>query len=149
MARAVVSAAALSFFLHRGACQAPSPPPIYAFNYSNTLSDGAVLQRNVSAALFGFGPVFARFSVSLAANATGTPLSTVAGIIGSDGTWRVQLPPQGAGGPFVISGALQPGYWTPPNATQTWVLQNVLFGDVIVCGGQVSCAWGRNQGRRR
>jgi hypothetical protein len=35
-----------------------------------------------------------------------------------------------------MSGALQPGYWTPPNATQTWVLQNVLFGDVILCGGQ-------------
>jgi hypothetical protein len=118
---------------------APPPPPTLAFNVSNTLSDHAVLQRGVPAAIFGFGPVFAHFTITFTANSTN---GTVRGIIGSDGTWRVQLPAQPAGGPFVLVGTLTPGYWTPANASLSWELRDILFGDVIICGGQSNMAYG-------
>jgi len=118
--------------------EAPPPPPLFPFTTSNTLSDSAVLQRNVSAAVFGFGPVFARFSVALYnASSPAAAQSTTTGIVGSDGAWRVRLPPQPAGGPFVLVGKLLPGYWTPANATAAnWTLRDIWFGDVVVCGGQ-------------
>ena len=119
---------------------APPPPPTLVFNYSNTLSDHAVLQRGVPAAVFGFGPVFAHFTISFTANAT--TAGTVRGIIGSDGTWRVQLPPQPAGGPWVLTGSLTPGYWTPVTASLSWELHDIYFGDVIICGGQSNMAYG-------
>jgi len=131
---ALLCGVALTFVAAQG--PAPSPPPLLLFNFSNTLSDHAVLQRDTPASLFGFGPVFAHFTVTLL-NASG---GAVSGIIGSDGTWRVQLPPQPAGGPFTIIANLTPGYWTPQAAS--WALHDILFGDIIVCGGQSNMAFG-------
>lgn len=96
-----------------------------------------MLQRGVPASLWGYGPVFAHFTVTLV-NVSG---GTVNGIVGSDGTWRVQLPPQPMGGPYTIIGNLTPGYWAPKNGTLSWALLDILFGDVIVCGGQSNMAF--------
>ena len=122
---------------------APPPPPIFAFNFSNTLSDHAVIQRGVAASVFGFGPVFAHFTVSLlSAASNGTALATVRGIVSSDGSWRLQLPQQPAGGPFTIVGNLSASIWVPPNASMSWALFDIYFGDVFVCGGQSNMAYG-------
>jgi hypothetical protein len=129
----------LALALSQGPSPSPPPPLTLAFNYSNTLSDHAVLQRAVPASVFGFGPVFAGFTVTIV---NGTGGGTINGIIGSDGTWRVQLPPQPASGPFLIWGNLTPGYWVPANATLSWVLHDIWFGDVIICGGQSNMAFG-------
>ena len=119
----------------------PSPPPVFQFNYSNTLSDSAVLQRNVNASIFGFGPVFSHFTISLVS--TNVTTDIVQGIISSDGTWRVTLPMQTAGGPFQIIGNLTPGMWVPSNnMTMSWVLNDIYFGDVIICAGQSNMEFG-------
>jgi hypothetical protein len=129
-------------FLESSSCQAPPfPPPILSFNYSNTLSDSAVLQRNVNASIFGFGPIFAHFSISLINN-NNTVTSITQGIIGSDATWRVTLPKQSASGPWIILGNLTPGMWVPSNSTMGWILNDIYFGDVFICGGQSNMAFG-------
>ena len=115
----------------QGPPDAPTPPPTLSFNFSNTLSDHAVLRRQ-GASVFGFGPVFAHFTVTLA---DATVQAVVQGIVASDGTWRVSLPPQPAGGPYVVFGNLSSSDpWVPANSTLSWVLNDILFGDVFVCG---------------
>ena len=133
----------VAVFIATCAAQAPPPPPpVLQFNYSNTLSDSAVLQRNVNASLFGYGPIFAHFTITLVGNASSIPLVVQYGIISSDGSWRVTLPKQTAGGPYQIIGNLTQGMWVPVNSTMSFVLNDIYFGDVIVCGGQSNMAYG-------
>lgn len=122
----------------QGFLKAPPPPPLLPFNYSNTLSSHACLQRAPQAAtVFGYGPVFATFTVTLlTGNSTSnTTIASVLGLVASDGSWRIQLPPQDAGGPYLLHGVTQIGYWE--NMTESWTLTDIMFCDVIVCGGQV------------
>jgi sialate O-acetylesterase len=107
----------------------------FPFNYTNTLSDHAVLQRAPQAAtVWGFGTQFAPVSLTLVANAS-APV-TVSGWVSSTGVWRLTLPPTAAGGGrYEIVG----------NSTQTgesFVLRDIVFGDVFVCGGQSNMAFG-------
>ena len=117
-----------------GAAAAQSLGISFPFNISNTLSDHVVLQRAPQAAVvWGFGTQFAPVTVALFAgngSSGGAPaVATVSGWVSSLGVWRLSLPPMPAGGPFTIVA----------NSTQTKegaVVSDVLFGDVVVCGGR-------------
>lgn len=108
----------------------PPPPPLLApFRVSQTLGDHAVLQRGVSATVWGFAPLGTTVSAAL----DGAPVANAR--VDAQGVWRVALPAHPAGGPhaltFSCSGASQ-----PPLA-----LADVLFGDVFACGGQSNMAF--------
>ena len=120
-----------------GAALAQSLGVSFPFNISNTISDHAVLQRAPqSAVVWGFGKQFAPISVTLLPAAGGGNASvTVSGWVSSLGVWRLSLPPIAAGGPYVLAA----------NSTQTgeaFVVEDILFGDVVVCGGQSNMAFG-------
>lgn len=106
----------------------------YPFNYSNTHGPHMVLQRGVNATLWGFGSTFQAIYITLANPATNTSWE-IPGVVASDGTWHVKLPSQSAGGPYNISGQ-QPG------TGEAWNMTDVLFGDVVLCGGQSNMALG-------
>jgi len=107
----------------------------FPFNVSNTLSDHAVLQRAPQAAIvWGFGTQFAPVSVALL-GANGSAAASVSGWVSSTGVWRLALPPMAAGGPYALVG----------NSTATgegFALGDILFGDVLLCGGQSNMAFG-------
>ena len=99
----------------------------FPLNFSNTHGSHMVLQRAPTAALvWGFGQPFAALSVTLAG--AGSNVS-VPGLVGSDGVWRVRLPPQAAGGPYTLRAA-------SAATGESAALDDVLFGDVVICGGQ-------------
>ena len=93
-----------------------------AFNLSNTLGDGMVLQRTQAATVWGFGDP----GVTVTTTFLGATLQTT---VGGDGVWRQALPPQKATAtPTTLSFAGSDG--------GTAELRDVLFGDVYLCGGQ-------------
>jgi len=92
------------------------------FKLSRTLGSHMVLQRApASAVVWGFAPP----SAVVTASFNGTELVSQTG---SDGIWRIGLPPTPAGGPHTIAFRVSTG------GEQR--LDDVLFGDVYVCGGQ-------------
>ena len=113
----------------------------FSFNFSNTLGPSMVLQRGGRGALvFGFGAPFAPLSLSLSCNASGVNV-TLPGLVDSEGIWRVRLPPQPATAPgqaCVLAGAA-------PATQEAFLIDDVLFGDVFVCGGQSNMALGMGE----
>lgn len=83
------------------------------------ISDGAVLQRDTELSLWGW----ASPQEAIVLHFDGRSYSTQAD---ETGTWRIQLPPQPAGGPheMVFEGS------------NTLRIQNILFGEVWLCSGQ-------------
>ena len=128
---ATAAALAAAFLLAPRGALAQSLGVSFPFNISNTISDHAVLQRAPQAAvLWGFGKQFAPITATLspAAGNTGSGV-TVSGWVSSLGVWRLSLPPMPAGGPYVLAA----------NSTETgegFVVNDILFGDVVICGGQ-------------
>src|SRR5690348_7912465 len=51
--------------------------------------------------------------------------STYKTIAGNDGKWKIILPAQPAGGPYALS----------ISGKNTILLDNILFGDIWICGG--------------
>ena len=93
------------------------------FRVSNTLGASAVLQRDVPATVWGFGTPGA----GVAATLDGAPAGRAS--VGADGVWRLALPPQPASAaPRALALAQDDG--------ATAALDDLLFGDVYVCGGQ-------------
>ena len=120
--------AGLLVSLQYGLCASAGSGPCGArgFCLSNALGPHMVLQRAPqAAALWGFAPPGDDVDCLLVSN--GQEARTVAD---AGGHWAVTLPPQPAGGPhdIVCSSRLR------PDASAT--LQDVLFGDVYLCGGQ-------------
>lgn len=118
---------------------------------SATLGDNMVLQRNKPAVLWGYSIPGAHIVVALLkplrkniqqqldndvddANTTNedTLLQLLQRIttVNNDGLWRVQLPPRPAS---MIPHTIQV---TSITTGQNIALQNILFGDVYICGGQ-------------
>lgn len=111
------------------------PGQDFQFNYSNTHGDHMVLQSNVNASLWGFGTLFAPITITL----TGGPENTttnVTGYVSSTGVWKVKLPPQP---PSTIAYRI---YGESPYTNESFTIQDVLFGDVFICGGQSNMAYG-------
>jgi sialate O-acetylesterase len=107
----------------------------FPFNVSNTIGNHSVLQRAPQASIvWGFGTQFAPVSIALLDNSSAVA-ATVSGWVSSLGVWRLTLPPMPAGGPFTLVA----------NSTATkesFVLEDILFGICLLCGGQSNMAFG-------
>jgi len=87
-----------------------------------------VLQRDRAVPVWGWADAGEKVDVKLGDQ------PAVSATAGPDGTWRVDLPPQQAGGPFTLT-------VTGKNAVK---LEDVLTGEVWVCSGQSNMEWGVN-----
>lgn len=88
-------------------------------------TDHAVLQRGKPIAVWGWAPAATLVQVVLK-----TPTATIANaqaVTSGDGSWRVNLAAQPAGGPFSL---------VTTSGTQTITRTDVLIGDVWLCSGQ-------------
>ncbi|MFS2134506.1 sialate O-acetylesterase [Duganella sp. Dugasp56] len=83
-------------------------------------SDHAVLQRDQPIALWGTAGAGRKLTVKLAGH-------TVNGSANAHGKWRIELPPQPAGGPYAL---------TVTSDGQTVSRADILVGDVYLCSGQ-------------
>ena len=89
-----------------------------------------VLQRDTNALVWGFGTLFAMVSVTIVSLGDAPRFnSTVETMVSSEGVWRLRLPSRPAGGPYAIHGS-------SPSTGESFVMNDVLFGDVIICAGQ-------------
>ena len=100
-----------------------APCSALPFRLSSTLGSSAVLQRDVPATVWGFGTPGA----GVAATLDGAPAGRAS--VGADGVWRLPLPPQPASASPRVLALAQDG-----GATAT--MEDLLFGDVYMCGGQ-------------
>lgn len=82
-------------------------------------SDDMVLQRDKPCAIWGTADKKEKVSVTI----EGASYSTTTG---PDGKWKITLSAHAAGGPYQLT----------IKGKNTIILNNVLFGDVWVCGGQ-------------
>lgn len=83
------------------------------------ISDGMVLQRGTDIKIWGWASPEEIVTLDL----EGKKYTTVTNV---DGKWTIILPPHIAGGPYKIN----------LSASNNIVIDNVLFGDVWICGGQ-------------
>ncbi len=83
-------------------------------------SDHAVLQRDQPIAVWGTAGAGGRVTVTLGGQAA-------SGNADAHGKWKVQLPPQPAGGPYAL---------TVASDGQTVSRADILLGDVYLCAGQ-------------
>jgi sialate O-acetylesterase len=91
--------------------------------------DNMVLQRDKVLTIWGFGDAGEKLTLKL----KGTAYKTVTNPAGN---WLLTLPPQLAGGPHIIS--IQ-------GSMNKVELNNVLFGDVWICGGQSNMQFSLSQ----
>jgi len=83
-------------------------------------SDHAVLQRDQPLAIWGTADAGSKLTLSLGGR-------TASGVADAHGKWRLELPPQPAGGPYVL---------TVASGAQTISRADILVGDVYLCSGQ-------------
>ena len=99
-------------------------------------SDGAVLQRDVSARIWGWGTPGDAIHIQVAWARTGEdgPVRfDVQTVVNADAAWEAELAPQGAGGPYSVEVRSARG--------DTVRLSNVWFGDVWLASGQSNMEW--------
>jgi sialate O-acetylesterase len=107
---------------------APNPVTLHALDSLRLpplFTDGMVLQRDKPVVLWGWAAPKARVTVRLADKSGRATAST-------DGSWTVTLPPNAAGGPFILS--VQAGDVRRD-------VHDVLFGDVWLASGQSNMEW--------
>lgn len=90
-------------------------------------SDDMVLQRDVSAPIWGWARPGDRIAVQVDGKPAGEPA-----LAGNDGRWMTKIGPFAAGGPHSI---------VVEGGGQSIKLTNVLFGDVWLCTGQSNMNW--------
>ena len=83
------------------------------------ISDGAILQRNVSLTIWGWASPGEKVELSFKNEVYKAEAD-------QDGKWEVVLPPQGEGGPYEMDF----------RGDNEILLKNILFGDVWLCSGQ-------------
>jgi sialate O-acetylesterase len=113
---AFAGATALWLLLPFAANAQTAPAP----HFAKIFGDHAVLQRDQPVAVWGTATPNAAVTVNIngrTASATG----------GADGKWRVSLPALPAGGPYALSVS---------DGQTTTTLNDILIGDVYLCGGQ-------------
>ena len=93
---------------------------------ADVFQDHAVLQRDRPIPVFGSATPGDAVTVTLGSH-------TVRGTADANGTWRVSLPAQPAGGPHTLTVASTAG------ATRT--ITDVMTGDVWLCSGQSNMEW--------
>ena len=99
-------------------------PALSEVRLPSVWGDGMVIQRNEPVTMRGSAEPGEQVTVTFAG-------SRVSAVTGADGSWLLTLPPKEAGGPYVM-------YVTGKNAL---VLDNILVGDVWLCGGQSNMQW--------
>ena len=85
-------------------------------------SDHAVLQRETSVPVWGWGVPGSTVSVQGSWNA-----KAVRTVVGLDGSWRLMLPTVAAGGPYTL---------TVSSGREVITLSDIALGEVWVCSGQ-------------
>lgn len=96
---------------------------------SATLGSNMVLQRDVEAMLWGYTQPGETVTTTLHQGGEEASLTLTTMASGEDGLWRQPLPPHPA--------SLKPTSITLKSTTgEKKTLENVLFGDVYLCGGQ-------------
>jgi sialate O-acetylesterase len=93
---------------------------------ANLFGDHAVLQRDRPVTVWGWADAGSAITVSLSGPGLASPVLANA-TAGSDGRWQASLPPQRAGGPYVL------GAETAGHSSQA---TDILIGDVWLCTGQ-------------
>ena len=99
------------------ACQ---PVQAAELGLAGIFSDHAVLQRDQPIAIWGTAGAGRKVAVTLGGR-------TLDGSADAHGRWRIELPPQPAGGPFTL---------TVASSGQTVSRTDILVGDVYLCSGQ-------------
>jgi sialate O-acetylesterase len=92
-------------------------------------SDHAVLQRDQPIAVWGTADAGRKLAVTLGGR-------TVNGSADAHGKWKIQLPPQPAGGPYTL---------TVTSGAQTVSRADILVGDVYLCSGQSNMEFAQHQ----
>ena len=100
---------------------AQSPP----LRFSNVFGSSMVLQRQRPTPVWGWAP----FSTLVNVSVSSSPPASYTTVADGAGLWRVTLPPTPASATPVNITAAAPGH-------PTVVLQDVLFGEVLLCSGQ-------------
>jgi hypothetical protein len=114
--RALLGAVGACAFAASTACGAATPAPTFAAIFG----DHTVLQRDQPIVVWGKAQAADAVSVKLGNE-------TVQVTADSKGKWRAQLPGMPAGGPYLLSASANGG---------TTTLNDILVGDVFLCGGQ-------------
>jgi sialate O-acetylesterase len=83
------------------------------------VSDGMVLQRDTRLIIWGWASPGEKVQIKLNKKTASTTT-------GSDGSWKISLPPMAAGGPYTME----------VKGNNTITLNNILLGDVWFCSGQ-------------
>jgi sialate O-acetylesterase len=94
---------------------------------NDLFQDHAVLQRDRPIAVWGHAAPGETVTLSLTASTT-PAAAAVRALADPSGAWRAELPPLGAGGPYVLTALSSSG------AKQ--VAGDILLGDVFLCSGQ-------------
>ena len=114
-----------------GPCSpAPAPPSAIAFGLEDGLfANGMILQRGASTVVWGRGAAPAS-TVTVTVGGVTSVSKTIAG---PTGEWNVMLP---------MVGAMDSTSLSASDGTSTTTLQDVAFGDVVLCGGQSNMGFG-------
>ena len=133
------------------------PPALsQAFSLASPFSDHMVLQRDMPVPVWGTGAPGAEVEVALFSG-NGEARRRVArrtATVGENGRWIVLLPLLSAGGPYALDAVerlhARPGEAAPD--CPSIALEDVLAGDVWLCGGQsnmeMSFTWGVKDGEK-
>lgn len=98
-------------------------------------ADGMVMQRDVKIPVWGWGQPGDLITVSLRAANSQKEGKKVKTLVAEDGTWKVYLPKQKAGGPYTLAvGEAKPN--EKPTVYYVKEFRNILVGDVYLCSGQ-------------
>ncbi|MBC8137263.1 MAG: 9-O-acetylesterase [Fibrella sp.] len=93
---------------------------------ASLFSDDMVLQRGISAPVWGWAKPGEKIAVSVAGK-------TASAIADTRGKWMAKLPPLPVGGPYTLKAT---------RSAQTVTLNNILVGDVWICSGQSNMEMG-------
>eukprot|EP01079_Euglenida_sp_SAG-EU17-18_P005664 gene5664-1012_t len=106
---------------------APPTPTPHPFGFANIFGDSMVLQMSpLSAVVWGYLGCTGASAVSVTLSGGAQPRMYVAAIDTAQRTWRAELGPQPAGGPFDITATANA---TAGSAGAQQTLADVLFGD--------------------
>jgi sialate O-acetylesterase len=100
--------------------QSPPEPTLKPLPFVSTIfGDNMVLQRGKKSTIWGWSDPGDKVRVEISGK-------HASGVAGPDRRWQVKMQPPAVGGPYTIK----------ISGHQTMELQNVLVGDVWLCGGQ-------------
>jgi sialate O-acetylesterase len=111
------------------AASACLPAQAAELELAHIFSDHAVLQRDQPIAVWGTAAPGHKLAVTLAGR-------TVNGSVDAHGKWKIQLPPQPAGGPYTLA---------VTSDGQTVSRTDILVGDVYLCSGQSNMEFAQRQ----